>query len=84
MYCKLYQSSKKTICEARGFPRTRYWFRGGLLCLTLQWHGGRSTVLGPLTRSGGRVETLRPHENREPNREDTRSPDSTTTYTVPR
>ena len=23
MYCKLYQSSKKTICEARGFPRTR-------------------------------------------------------------
>lgn len=24
MYYKLYQSSKKTICEARGFPRTRF------------------------------------------------------------
>ena len=24
MYCKLYQSSKKTICEARGFPCTRF------------------------------------------------------------
>ena len=31
MYCKLYQSSKKSICEARGFPRT--WFSASFASL---------------------------------------------------